>query len=345
MDPVTLALLGSVAAPVVGGLLGQSQAQGSLDAANAARNAALQQYANIQAPTIAEQQLQLGTLSSAGNLTPAQIQAAQQQSSALNNISTDPRIANAQMQALQQMGQLGTTGMTAADQAGYTLAANASGQANAAQQAQLMQQMQARGEGGSGAELMARLQASQGNANSLSNAQLQQAQMQQAARMQALSQYGSLGSNLQQAAFNQQAAQGSAQNAINQFNTSTMNQAQMANVAAQNQAQQYNLTNQQNIANTNVGIQNQQQQYNKGLYQQQFQNQMSKAAGEAGQYNGIAGANQQQAANTAGSYATIGQGVGTALGGFANSQAKSSAQPATYNFFSNPSSPSNTASE
>ena len=148
MDWGTIGQIGSIAAPIIGGALGQSQAQGSLDAATAARNAALQQFANIQAPTIAEQQLQLGTLSSAGNLTPAQIQASQQQSSALNNISTDPRIANAQMQALQQMGQLGTTGMTAADQAGYTLAANASGQANAAQQAQLMQQMQARGEGG-----------------------------------------------------------------------------------------------------------------------------------------------------------------------------------------------------
>lgn len=305
---------GMIAAPVVGGIMGQQAGQSQLDAANAARQQALAQYLGISAPDIASQELQLQQYQNAGNLTPEAIQALQMSPSAMQGIQTDPRLVQAQMAALQQLSQTGQMGMTPAEHAALTQAQQqAAGQAQAKNQ-QILNQYAATGMGGSMAQLAAQLQNSQSSAQMLANNSNQVAQNAQQNALQAISQAGTLGGQMQAQQFGQQAEVARARDYINQFNTMNSQNVQGQNVQAQNQAALRNLQNTQNVMGQNTQLSNQQQQYNKQLQQQQFNNQMALASGRAGQYQGIAQADQQQAGNIANSYAGIGQGVGTGLG-------------------------------
>jgi len=318
-------LLGAVAAPVIGGIIGNQQAQQQQNAANAARQQALAAYSGINVPSISDQQLALAQEQVQGQMTPAMQQAMQQQQSQLAGYQKNPDAVAAQTAALQQLQKLGQSGLTASDMAAMQEINRNTGAQNQAQQKQIIQNLAQRGMGGSGAELAARLSANQSSADTASKQSnaLQQEALQR--QLQAITQGANLGSSIESQNYGEASNTAAMQNAINQFNAQQKAASQNYNVSAQNQAQAQNLANKQNVANTNVGLSNQQQQYNKGLYQTQFSNQMAKAGGQAGQLNNIAAGNQQNAANTSNMYSGIGQGVGTALTGIANNQAKQSA--------------------
>lgn len=313
MDPLTI---GAIAAPILGGMFGQDQASGSLQNAENDRKKALSTYLGLELPDIEKMKINPEAYSLAGILTPAQEQALSQGSSLLNGITTDPRLVNSQDSALAALEQYVNGGMSNADQAAFTLSRNNAASEMQAKQGQILQEMQARGQGGSGAELLSRLTAAQSGTDKLQEAQMQQAVAQQQARMAALSQQGQLSTTMRNQDYGQKSDAARAQDAINSFNTQNAQSTQSRNVNSQNQAQQYNLTNSQNLANQSVQTRNQAQQYNKQLPQQNFNNQVTKANGVAGQYGNMANANAQQGANTAGMYAGIGQGVGTGLASF-----------------------------
>jgi hypothetical protein len=308
-------------APVVAAgasLLGSASASGDAKKSRDAQKKALAQYAGVEVPEIADQQVFYDLMTNAGTMTPELEQALGLQPSAMENISTDPRLRQQQMNALAQLAGISETGMSPADQAAFELARRGAASENQAMQGQILQNMQARGQGGSGAELIARLKGAQSSADAMQAAQLEQAKQQQAARMQALNQVGSMASGIQNQDFNQAAQVAQAKDLINKFNVQNQQNVNNQNVAAKNAAQLTNLQNQQQIMNSNTGIRNTQQDRNKALLQQDFNNRMAKASGMAGQYNGISQTNQQQAANTASMYGQIGQGLGTAIGGYFN---------------------------
>jgi|SRR5665213_3205381 len=306
--------MGSVVAPI----LGAQQAQSSLNAANDARQQALGQWTGINAPSVASQQLNLQDYQNAGNLNLQNEQALQQGPNAMAGIQTDPRLVQAQMSALNQLSTTGAMGMTPGEQAALTQAQNNAASQAQAKNAQIMRQFEAQGMGGSGAQLAAQLNNSQASAQQLANNSNQVAQNAQQNALQAISQAGTLGGQMQAQSFGQQAQTAQAQNYINQFNTQNSQGVQNQNVQAANAAALRNLQNQQQISNQNTQLSNQQQQYNKQLVQQQFNNQTALAAGRSGQYQGIAQANQQQAGNTANMYAGMGQGVDTGVGALYN---------------------------
>lgn len=317
MSWLTVAAAG---ASILGGLAGQEASRSQARDAKKMMQRALAEYSGINLPDINQQKLLLEELKNAGQLTPELEQAILLGPSAMEQVSVDPRLKQQQMDALKMLAGVAESGMTPADQAAFELARKSAAAENQAMQGQILQQMQARGQGGSGAELIARLKGSQSAAEAMQDAQLKQAQAIQAARMQAMSQVGDLSSKVRQQEFGEQSDVARARDLANQFNVQNQTAAQRANVAARNLAQAQNLQNQQNIMNQNVDLRNKQQQFNKGLLQQQFQNQLSLAQGRAGALTGQSKFLQDQAANTAGMYAGIGQGVGTMFGGLAQSQ-------------------------
>lgn len=313
MDPFTIAAIG---APMIGSIIGASQAQGSVNSANDARNSALAQYANLQLPSIEEQQLLLQQYANAGLFNPNLESTINYGPSAFEGIALDPALRQKQMEALTQMNQVALQGVTPADRAIQELVRrNAASEAEAKNQ-QILQNMQARGMGGSGNELIARLQASQSGADRMAQQGLEQQANSQQARLQAIQQYGNMASQLRNQDYGESSNLANARDAINKMNTANAQNVQQRNVGSQNQAQQYNLGNAQQISNNNVNLANQQQSHNKGLIQQNYNNQIQKASSMAGQYNNQAQAHQQQAANTAGMWSGMGQGVGTLMGGF-----------------------------
>jgi hypothetical protein len=302
----------AIAAPVAGGIVGQLASQGDVNAQQGDLQQAEQAYANINVPTIAEQQWNLADETQQGELTPQQLATMQMGPNALGGIQTNPAYAQAQQNALTQLGQLGQGGLTAQEKQNLiTSNQQAAGQANSANAA-VAQQMAARGVGGSGVQLAAQLSNGQNAANMAANQSNAINSMAQQQALGAVAQQGGLSTQMQGQQFGQQAAIAQAQNAINQFNTQNAQSVAGYNTGAANQAQAGNLANQQNIANTNVGLSNQQQAHNTGLYQQQFGDQMQQAQGKAGALSGEANFEGQQAKNTAGMWSGIGSGVGSA---------------------------------
>lgn len=312
------AALGALA-PVIGGLIGQGQAASAETDAENARKEALSQFGNIKPPTVEEQLLALQEYQTQGTINPLLEQLMQQGDSRLSDVQVDPRLKADQMNALEQISGLASGKIQPGDMAGFELARrNAAAEAQA-KQGQILQDMQQRGQAGSGAELLARLKASQSGADMLSQAQMEEAKAMQAARMQALQQQANMASGIRQQDYGEQSDLARARDAISQFNANNAQNVQGRNVAAQNNAQQQNLTNKQNIANMNVGTQNDQQLKNKQLLQQQFDNQLRLAGARAGQYQNMAQASQNQAAGIAGMWSGLGQAAGTGLASMGSS--------------------------
>lgn len=307
----------AIAAPIIGGYIGQQQAGADRDAANAARRQALAQYANINIPDSEKMRLALEEYQSTGQMTPEMQQAIELGQSEMQNVSTDPRLRASQMQALEQMAGMASGQMTTADTAGFELSRqNAAGEMQAKNN-QILQEMQQRGQAGSGAELLAKLKSNQTGADMLQKSQLEQAQVMQNARMQALMQQGNMSGELRGQDYTEASNMAKAKDAISRFNAENQQNVSNTNVGARNLAQATNISNRQQLNNANVDLRNKQQASNRGLQQTEFDNKMTLAAGKAGQYNASAAAGDRQAADTASMWATGGQGVGTALAAFA----------------------------
>lgn len=319
--------LASAAAPVIGGLIGQGQASSDRTRAENARKDALAQYASVKAPSVEDQMLALQQYQQQGTINPLLEQLISQGNTGLNDVQLDPRLKAGQMDALQQISGLASGQIQPGDQAAFELARRNSAGEVQAKQGQILQDMQQRGQAGSGAELLARLKSAQSGADMLSQADMQQAQSMQQARMAALSQQANVSGNIRQQDYGQQSDLSRAQDAINQFNSNNAQNVQGRNVQSQNNAQATNLSNKQGLMNANVDIANKQQANNKGLLQTQFSNQLGLANGMAGQYNQQADGADKQAAQTAAMWGGIGQGVGTAVGGYAAAQTAAAKLP------------------
>ena len=296
-------------ASVAGGAIGAASSASDRDQAKKMQLDALQNFSGINTPELEQMKLALQQYQSAGQLDPRMVQAISQDPSLMGGIKTDPRLQQAQMQSLGSLQELSQGGLRPQDIAALNqVRAQSNQQANAATQAAL-QQMQARGQSGSGDTLAAALIASQGAANRAQQGGLDIGGQAAQGALQAISQAGNMASGMQGQQFGQQAQQASAQDVINRFNAQNSQQVNAANVAAQNQAQSQNLTNRQNIMNQNTGIANQQDIANKGLHQQNFANQMAKAAGQSGATGAAAGALNNNANSVANQWAGMGNAV------------------------------------
>lgn len=316
MDPITLSLLGSIALPALGGVLGNAFAGDDQERAARARQSALDAILGIKTPSIEEQKLNLEDYRSAGNLNPEMQAAIELEKSKMNDVQTDPRLKDAQMSALQRMGEIGQGGMTAMQRAELEESRRNALSAANAQSESIKQNMQARGMGGSGMELAARLAAAQNASNLMAAAGDRTQAMAQQNANEAMARYGSMAGQMQQTEFGQKADVARANDLINEFNTRNRQSISNTNVQAQNSAQQYNLGNKQNLMNANVDLRNQQQAHNKGLYQQQFNNELSKGQSAAGQYGQTSQYYGDQANATRGMWSGLGAAGGKAAGDY-----------------------------
>jgi hypothetical protein len=306
------------AAALGGGLLASSAESDASDAAQAALEKAREIIGGVQTPTAEQMQVVYQQLQSAGVLTPELEQTLQQKTNVMNNVKVDQDVIDAQKQSLSSLQQLAKTGLTASDRAAEQQVLNQQQQQNQANQGAVMQNMAARGMGGSGAELAARLGGSQ---SAMQNAQAAGLQIGDTATRNALNaqlQSGQLAGQMNQQQFGQQAQIAQSQNAINQFNLQNAQQVQGYNTQLQNQAQQANLANKQNIMNQNTGIYNQQQNQHAAATQQAYADQMQKAMGMAGESGAMAQNYLQSGQQQAQTYAGMGAGLGQAATAYGN---------------------------
>lgn len=205
------------------------------------------------------------------DFTPEQLQNLQQLGpSAMESVSTDPRLQAAQMTALQGLQDRSQSGYDATDRAAMAEAQMAAARQEQGQRGAIMQNMQSRGMGGSGAELAAQLANQQGSANRMSATAGNIASEGRQRALQAMMQSGQMAGQMQGADFNRQAQIAQARDQISQFNTNNNNKVQAQNNAMINQARMANQQGRQGVASGNVQGQNQ-------FGQQQFQNKQGVA--------------------------------------------------------------------
>lgn len=218
--------------------------------------------------------------------------------SAMEGIATDPRLKQAQMNALNKLQDISDAGgrdaqfLSDASRVQNDINSNLKGNQDA-----IIQNMAARGMSGGMTEMVARNQATQSAANRQAQMDLDiNAQAQQRA-LNALMNGGQMGGQMQAQDFNQQAQVAGSKDAISKFNAANTQQVRNNNVNTANNAQQYNATNAQNVADNNVGVRNDASRYNNNLPQQQYENELRKRGLINNAATGMAETSARQAAN------------------------------------------------
>jgi len=179
-----------------------------------------------------------------------------QERSNMFNISTDPRLRAAQLDALGALGGIAERGgLTLTDEANLARLQSQVAQADRGRREAILQNMQMRGQGGSGLELLAQMQSAQDATTGAADASRDIAAAAQDRALQAILQQGALGGQIRGQEFGEQADIAKAQDIINAFNAGNLTQGNQFNAAAINRGQEFNVgnvlqTQGQNIANT-----------------------------------------------------------------------------------------------
>lgn len=265
-------------------------------------------YSKIKIPDIEKQKLLLEEYASAGNLSPEALQALSlSQQDQLENVQLDPRLKQAQVDALDFMQKTGQGDLTPAERAQVNNLRRQVEADNTSRMQALLQQQDARGVGSSDMALAQRMIEAQGSANrqAQSTDNVSAAAFNRA--LQSMAQGASLASNMEQADYSRQAQLADAQRQREMTDWTNRQNIGNQNVQSRNAAQQFNLQNQQNLLSQNVGLRNQQQEYNKKLLQQEYENRMRKA-------DSVAGINRTNAAASQANQARRDEGLGNMIG-------------------------------
>ena len=191
--------------------------------------------------------------------------------SASSEIKSNPKLEQAQLDALGSMQERAQGGLTPADLADINEVKRQSAEGLAGQDANIIDNMAQRGIGGSGAELAMRLDAKSKAQSSAGAESDKLAAMNYKAKMDALTGAGNMAGNMQQADFGRQMQQAQSQDAISKFNQSGKYNVGAANAAAMSNVDSANLTAAQNNANQGTALHNQEQIHNKDLKRQEYE--------------------------------------------------------------------------
>lgn len=177
--------------------------------------------------------------------------------SAMEGISLDPALRQQQQASLSALQDLANNGgMTAQDKAQLSRIQTEAESADRGRRGAIQQNMAARGMTGSGMDLLAQLQSSQGATDRQAQQGLDVAGMAQQRALDAMQQSGQMAGNMRNQDFSQQSDVARAKDAISQFNAANRNQFSQFNTSAKNQAATQNAQNQMSMDqyNRNTGM-------------------------------------------------------------------------------------------
>lgn len=300
--------------PVMGGIIGSVASSGDRQKAEDARTAALQALVQTGIPSYQAEQIVMQNPQLVGQYQTQQEGAENLGNTQMANIHTDPRLALAQSQALDQMAKLGQTAFTPEEQAQMNQMQRQTSGAAQARNASILQNMQQRGVGGSGMELAAKLASNQGADQQQAQASENMSAQAHARALQAMQGAGQMGGQMQAQQFGQQSQQAQAADAIARFNAMNRQNVDTRNTAATNQQNLRQADLAQQMENQRASNANYQNQYNSKLLQQQYEDTMQRAGALNNAYNSNAAGYAQQAQATAQQWANMGGGAGQAAG-------------------------------
>lgn len=320
--PVTGTAVASVAAPIVGGIIGNIASAGDRAKAKAAAEEAMSIIDSIGAPPDLSREILLEKFQQVGILTPKLESEINLGISQVSQVTEDPKLKDAQMQALQILQQRGSTGLGPEDRAALNQIRQEVSRDVQGKQQQILQNMQARGMGGSGAELAAQLSASQEGAERASAESDRQAATASERALQAITQAGQLGGQVRGQDFDVNKTKAAAQDEVARFNVANAVARQTRNIGSENQASAANLSEAQRVRDANTAQANAEKQRQVEAQRQQWLDSLAGAQARSGARSGLQNLYSQQAAQTQQGYSQMGQGAGAGAGAASGALAK-----------------------
>lgn len=186
--------------------------------------------------------------------------------SAMNDVSTDPRLRDEQTAALDALSEIANGGgRTLADDANLNRIQNDVAASDRGRRDAIKQNMAARGMGGSGMDLLAQLQSSQAATDRASQGGLDIAADAEQRALDAIMQGGNMAGNLRGQDFDEQARIAAANDAISQFNAANTNGMNQWNTGAANDMNRFNTTGAQGTKEFNANSTRDNDQFNAGM--------------------------------------------------------------------------------
>jgi hypothetical protein len=306
----------AAAAPIIGGIVGNIASAGDRQRARDAYERALAEIEAIGAPPDLAREIILQRFEQVGVLTPELEEAVNLEAPKVAQIKEAPELREAQMTALQLLGERAKTGFSAEDRAGLAQIQLQQARDTEAKRQQILQSFQQRGMGGAGAELAAQLQAaSAGSAQAGEEGLKLQAQAQRAA-LEAAMQSGQLGGQIRGQEFDIARTKAGAEDqaAMARFNEAVARQQR--NVATRMGVQERNLVGRQRAADLNVQQSNTELQRQRDAQARMYEFDLKRAGLRADAQRGMGQVYQQQAAQTGGMWSNIGAGLGRGIAAY-----------------------------
>lgn len=283
-------------------------------------DAAIQQLKALGVPNASQLTLpELQKYVIAGVLTPTQYQAISENPDAYKDAfagAQDTTGRTAQQSALQQLGTVVQNGGSSPiNQANLDNNINQTNQAMQAARSGITNDAQQRGVSGGGLEFISKLMNEQSSADTANRGAVQAGANNAQLALQALSQQGSLGGQIQGQSDSNANAQAQAAAQIAQYNSQLQSAANQYNTNAANQAQATNMAQAQSTGDLNTQNANLRTQYNAQIPQQMFQDNLQKANALTSAYGAKAGLESQQAGQQNAFTGNLLGTAGTVIGG------------------------------
>lgn len=235
---------------------------------------------------------------SAGVLSPQQYQAIMADPDTYSKAvqaNTDNTGLDTQKEALSQLSDVvNNGGSTAINKANLQNNIDQTNQAMQAARGGIEDDAKQRGVFGGGLDFVSKLLNEQGNAETANKGAVDAAGNNAQLALNALSQKGTLGTQVQGQSDQRAQALAEAAKQIAEYNSQLQSSANQYNTQTSNDAQAANLSNAQNLNNMNTQNANMRTQYNAQIPQQVFNDQIQKAGGVASNYGQQSGLAQQQ---------------------------------------------------
>jgi len=332
MDPVTMAIIIG-GAQLIGGYMSNKSQEKGMKAAQAQYQQMLANLQSIGLPPDIARPLVYKELQSQGVYTPELEEALDEATTTFKTLEEDKSLRDVQIQALGKLQNVSETGLDAQDRAAMNELRRAVGTETRANTAQILQNMQSRGMGGSGAELVAQLQASQAGDEAASQAADRLGAEASRRALEAIIQGQNVAANVRTQDFNVASAKAQAEDEFARFNLQNSIARQQRNVASKNQAQLGNLSEQQRLADTNVSLYNTEQQRQREAEMQRWQARLQQMGGQNNILGGQANLAMAQAQNQGNMYSGIAQTIGGAAQGVGNYYAQQPLNQAQINYY------------
>lgn len=184
---------------------------------------------------------------------------------AFDSVQTDPRLRQAQLDALAQMQDVAAQGgLTQGDRARLAQIEQDTATADRGRREAILQNMNARGMGGSSQELLAQLQSAQAATDQANQQGLGVAAMAQDRALDAIANAGKMAGGIRGQDFGEQGAIAEARDALQRFNVGHVNNAGQVNASAINQVNAGNAGRTLDVQSNNQGAVNRSREFGAG---------------------------------------------------------------------------------